>query len=181
MFQLLITTPALAFGQACATATTGDKLLAMTSADAMRNARWGTVGTGWGSSFQFKMPPRNPFALKSEQPDASELPPIAGLIAAKSITCLIYEVHPPRAFVVRYSADGLRFNENAAGWTPPMRPITIMLLSVEMRNGTWVATDVPDGRTAIPPFSVLRRPTEAEVPVISQALAVTTPVAKKRR
>jgi hypothetical protein len=180
-------TPAFAYGIPCAAVTaqqlTGDLSKAVAVADAVFSARWGKVVTGWGAAFKFKTPPRNPFALKTDTPDPSDLPPISGLIAAQSIACLVYEVHTPRAFVVRYSANGLRFNENAAGWTPPLPSITIMLLAVEPRDGAWAATDVPEGRTAIPPFSMLRRPTEAELPEVTKGLSVPAKraVATKRR
>jgi hypothetical protein len=178
-------TSAVAFGTPCAAVTTkelaGDVSQAVIAADALFNSRWGKAAAGWGAAFKFKTPPRNPFALKTDAPDPSDMPPISGLIAAQSIACLIYEVQTPRAFIVRYSADGLRFNENAAGWTPPLPSITIMLLIVEPRDGAWTATDVPDGRTAIPPFSILRQPNDVERPEVAKGLIANMPRAATKR
>jgi hypothetical protein len=179
-------TPAHAFGIGCAEVKDPDAIQALAAADKIFQARWAQISVGaqqgWGAAFKFKTPPRNPFALKTDGPDPADMPPIAGLIAAKSISCLIYEIQSPRAYIVRYTGTGLRFNENAAGWTPPLKPITIMLLNAERRDAAWIAADVPDGRTAIPPFSVLKRPLENEFAEFAGGLVDDRPrpTAKRR-
>jgi hypothetical protein len=175
-------TPTYALGTACAAARHPDVVRAIGAGATLFDQRWTKVGLGFGAAFKFKTEPRNPFALKSIVPDASALPPTEGFIAARTITCTFYEVNAPRAYVLRYVADGLRFNENNAGWTPPLPPVAVMVVLVSVTPGAqWVALDMPEARTAIPPFSVLRRLTEAEQAPTSAAIAPAVTVTSQRK
>jgi hypothetical protein len=155
--------PVYAIGTPCIEMTDADSVSAVVAARAVLDGRWLQTPGGWGAAYAFKTQPRNPFALKAMVPEPAAEPSIEGLMAARSINCSAYEVAAPRAYIVRFTAEALRFNENGGGWTRPLPLSVIMIVSVEQRGPVWVARNLPEARTAIPPSSVLRHPTAQEL------------------
>jgi hypothetical protein len=173
--------PAHAIGTPCDELADTDAVAAVAAARGMFNARWLQTSAGWGAAFKFKTEPRNPFALKAVIPDLVAEPPIEGFVTARSVTCSVYEVGAPRAYVVRFVADGLRFNENGAGWTRPIPLSVIMIAAVELRGESWIARDLPDARTAIPPFAGLRHPEVTELAAFDAVKTVPRKLAGGRK
>lgn len=156
-------TPVRAVGMPCDAMGDVDTVAAVAAAREMFNARWVQTPAGWGAAFKFKTEPRNPFALKAVMPETPAETAIEGFVLARAVSCTVYEVGAPRAYVVRFVAEALRFNENGAGWTRPIPLSAVMIAAVEPGGTKWTARDLPESRTAIPPFAMLRHPAALEM------------------
>jgi hypothetical protein len=153
--SVLAAAPARAIDTPCSALTDAEGAAAVAAARVLFDRRWGRDGPVWLTRYVYKTEPRNPFDLKSVAAAPPGEAPVTGVILATGVTCAAYEIHAPRAYVVRFSADALRFNENNAGWTKPLPKAVILNLGVVKRDAAWVAVDQPEARTAIPPFAIL--------------------------
>lgn len=106
-------------------------------------------------------PPANggvmPFPLSGPkaQPPA---PGIEGVLVVDRLVCSIYEIGPPRAFVVLYRAGGLTFKEGDGIWSPKLPHGLVHALAVRRVEGRWVVSPMPGARTSLPEDATFSRP-----------------------
>lgn len=107
------------------------------------------------------------------KPAPAAAAPIDGILAIEKLDCAIFEVGPPRAFVVSYRATGLRFKEGAGPWSPRIARGLVHQFAVRRSAESWAAAPLPGARTSLPDDAAFHRPAEpVEVP--------PAPAARKR-
>ena len=98
-----------------------------------------------------------PFPLSG--PKAQQLAPgIEGVLVVDRLECSIYEIGPPRAFVVLYRAGGLTFKEGDGAWSPKLPHGLVHALAVRRVEGRWVVSPMPGARTSLPEDATFSRP-----------------------
>ena len=162
----------------CGIEVDANRQAAVAAAEAWRNARWGRVGSGWMASYKLKDAPGAPLGIGTfARREALGVPekragPIAGQIAATAMTCTIYELALPAGLMVRFTAMGLKFNENDGGWSSPLASALIHLLEVTpaaaidagSKGSAWQVRESAEARTALPPDARLAPPVSNVVP-----------------
>lgn len=172
----------------CAQVVDPSHRAALADAENWLAVRWARHGAVWLTQFTLRPEPRSPFGTtitgravgssgEMQPPSAAvAAAPIAGQASVATLSCTTYEVGPDLSYVVRYSGRGLRFNENAKGWTKPLRTSIIHVLEVRSSatsSGGPAVVELGEVRTALPPDMQLTAPTAAT--------AAQPPPASKRR
>lgn len=149
---------------------------ALAEAEVWLAVRWAKNGAAWLTQFTLKPEPRSPFGTAitgrgvgtggETRPPSAPIAALAisGQASVSALSCTTYEVGPDLSYVVRYSGRGLRFNENATGWTRPLRTSMIHVLEVRPSaapSGVPMVIELGEVRTALPPDMQLTAPTSA--------------------
>ena len=159
----------------CSTVKDPAHSAAVAAAEAWRAARWAQTGRIWSTAYEIKLAPAMPLGIgsfgKTEQLSGGAPPtaPIAGIATIATVACTTYELGPNQAFVVRFAARGLRFNENGQGWSAPLRQAVVHALEVRpgasnaAASPAWEIVEMPEARTALMPGTRLSRPTPEQI------------------
>lgn len=90
---------------------------------------------------------------------APETTAIEGLLSVDKLDCSIYEIGPPRAFVVGFTGRGLTFKEGGESWSPRLPEGLVHVLAVRRHGSGWTVSPMPGARTSLPDDAMLSRPT----------------------
>ena len=117
-----------------------------------REGQWSLIGYRFGGAAGAKSPLALPSGGAAEPVQA-----IAGVLAVEDLSCAIYEIGPPRAYVVQFVGRGLRFREGQEPWSPPVPRGVLHALAVRQVGGQWIVGPMPGARLSFPDDAVLFR------------------------
>ena len=138
------------------------------AATASLNALWQRRPHGWLVSYSLKGDVEQkpaPFRLPQSQPSKSAEPSvdvIKGLLFVTELRCRVYEINPPKAFVLQIEGRNLRFLEGAdRRWSPAIPAGLLHSLAISPKSGSeteWLVRPMPGARLALPDDAILGRP-----------------------